>query len=468
MAESEDRNAPPGIIRTIEEKLFIMEVPSYGNKLFYSLGFLGLTCLALLGVSGIVMVFFGPNWWLTSQWGIFFRSVHLWAVEAFFTVIILHGLVVLTTSGFKASRRFTWVLGATAFIAALFEAEFGYGLRGDFSSQYRVLQAADFWNGAYLGHFINALDYAQIYGIHVIVIPILLAGLLFLHYLLVKVRGIAKPYRTDFPVTMRAANHTRLFIRGAVLAAAIVLLAVIFPSPLIEPTTIQQVATTDPSTMAQTLMAEFAGTSDTATYMDSIDPYTYSTRNVYVTVPYDQYIATAGTTNELAAFAAEPAVEQQANIGQATAYFGNGDGSAGTSTLAANPLISVVNSLVAMGQSGLYESAIDGENPAIRPTYSLRFLSDTGVLDAEATQLHITTDQWGMMREEHGILPPGAWWLAPLGVLDHTVLANDQNGDRDGALILSILALLLILFPYIPYVSRLPEKLHLAEFIWKP
>ena len=467
MAEPEDRNVSPGIVRTIEEKLFIMEVPSYGNKLFYSLGFLGLTCLALLGVSGIVMVFFGPNWWLTSQWGIFFRSVHLWAVEAFFTVIILHGLVVLTTSGFKASRRFTWVLGATAFIAALFEAEFGYGLRGDFSSQYRVLQAADFWNGAYLGHFINALDYAQIYGIHVIVIPILLAGLLFLHYLLVKIRGIAKPYRNDFPVTMRTANHTRLFIRGAVLAAAIVLLAVIFPSPLIEPTTIQQVATTDPSTMAQTLMAEFAGTSDTATYMDSIDPYTYSTRNVYVAVPYDQYIATAGTTNELAVFAADPAAEQQANIDQATAYF-NSDGSAGTSTLAANPLIPVVSSLVAMGQSGLYESAIDGENPAIRPTYSLRFLSDTGVLDAEATQLHITTDQWGMMREEYGILPPGAWWLAPLGVLDHTVLANDQNGDRDGALILGIFALLLILFPYIPYLNRLPEKLHLAEFIWKP
>lgn len=466
MAETENRDAQPGIVRTIGEKLFIMEVPSYGNKLFYSLGFLGLTCLAILGISGIVMVFFGPNWWLTSQWGIFFRSVHLWAVEAFFTVIILHGLVVLTTSGFKAPRRLTWVIGATAFIGALFEAEFGYGLRGDFSSQYRVLQAADFWNGAYLGHFINALDYAQIYGIHVIVIPIFLAGLLSLHYLLVKIRGIAKPYRSDFPSTMQAANHTRLFVRGGVLTAAIVLLAVVFPSPLIEPTTIRQVATTDPSTMAQTLMEEFAGTSDTATYMDSIDPYTYSTRDVYVAVPYGQYAATAGGTNELAAFAAEPAAEQQANIDEATAYFNNGG--AVTSAPNANPLIPAMSTLVSMAQSGLYESAVDGENPAIRPTYSLRFLGDTGVLDAEATQLHITTDQWGMMREEYGVLPPGAWWLAPLGVLDHTVLTNDGDGDRDGALTLGILALLLVLFPYIPYLNRLPEKLPIAKFIWKP
>ncbi len=468
MAEPEDRGPKPGIIRAIGEKLFIMEVPSYGNKLFYSLGFLGLTCLAILGASGIVMVFFGPNWWLTSQWGIFFRSVHLWAVEAFFTVIILHGLVVLATSGFKAPRRLTWVIGATAFIAALFEAEFGYGLRGDFSSQYRVLQAADFWNGSYLGRFINALNYTQIYGIHVIVIPAVIAGLLVLHYLLVKIRGIAKPYRSDFPYTMQAASHVRLFIRGGVLAAIIVLLAIVFPSPLIEPTTIQQVATSDPSTMAQTLMAEFAGTSDTATYMDSIDPYTYSTRDVYVAVPYGQYAATSGAPNELAAFAAEPAAEQQANIDRATAYFGNGDGSTGTSTLNEDPLIPVINTLVSMAQSGLYESAVDGENPAIRPTYSLRFLADTGVLDAEASQLHITTDQWGMMREEHGILPPGAWWLAPLGVLDHTVLANDGDGDRDGALTLGILALLFVLFPYIPYLNRLPEKLHIAEFIWKP
>lgn len=208
----------------IKEKLFIMEVPSYGNKLFYSLGFLALTCLTLLAVSGVIMVFFGSNWWLTNYWGIFFRSVHLWAVQAFFVVIILHGLVVLTTSGFKVSRRLTWVLGVSTFVFALAEAEFGYGLRGDFSSQYRSLQAADFWNGSYLGKFINTLNYAQIYGIHVIDIPLIIFTLLFFHYLFVKIRGIAKPYRADFAYTMKPADHRKLFFRGGVLVALVVVL----------------------------------------------------------------------------------------------------------------------------------------------------------------------------------------------------------------------------------------------------
>lgn len=35
-----------------------------------------------------------------------------------------------------------------------------------------------------------------------------------------------------------------------------------------------------------------------------------------------------------------------------------------------------------------------------------------------------------MLHEEAG-LAPGAWWLAPIGILNHTVLAGDANGERD-------------------------------------
>ena len=70
-------------------------------------------------------------------------------------------------------------------------------------------------------------------------------------------------------------------------------------------------------------------------------------------------------------------------------------------------------------------------------------------------------------REESGVLPPGAWWLAPLGILNHTILANNVNGDRDAAEILGLLALLLVLFPYIPFLNRIPEKLPFARWIWR-
>jgi cytochrome b6 len=453
-----------GAMRAIKNKLFILEVPSYGNKIFYSLGFLALTCLAILTVTGVIMVFFGSAWWLTSQSGILFRSIHLWAAQAFILLIILHFAVVFLTSGFKPPRRLTWVLGAIVFFFVLAEAEFGYDLRGDFSSQYRALQGADFYNGAYLGKFINTLNYAQVYGIHIIDIPLAIFALLFCHYFLVKTLGIAKPYRDDAKYKMVAADHGKLFLRGGVLAALILLLAFVFPSPLVTPATIGEIAKEDPALMSQTLMQEFGRGSDTATYLDSIDPYAYDTRETYVSAPYGKYIETTGNNDELRIFLNEPPDLQTQQIAGAQDYFTNG---IEPKTGMMNPLISTIDSLVQMAKSGLYQSALDDENSDIRPTYSLRFLSDTGVLENEAEQLHMTTEEWGMMREEKVAIPRGAWWLAPIGVLNHTILAHDDNGDRDGAIILGALAMLFIFFPYLPYLNRLPEKLHLAKMIWK-
>jgi len=45
-------------------------------------------------------------------------------------------------------------------------------------------------------------------------------------------------------------------------------------------------------------------------------------------------------------------------------------------------------------------------------TYGNRFLADTGALEEQASQLGLTTEQYGMIREETGHAP-GAWWLSP-------------------------------------------------------
>ena len=447
-----------------KEKIFITKVPSYGNTIFYSLGFLALTCLTLLIASGLTMIVSGPSWWLTNPWGVVVRSIHLWSAQAFVLIILLHFLVVFSTSAFRTPRKLTWIVGVIALLVVLTEAEFGYGLRGDFSSQYRALQGADFYNGAFIGKFISTLNYAQVYGLHVMYIPIFLVTVVCIHYALVKIRGIAKPYRKNVSYTMVSADHRRLFLRGIILGSVILFLALLFPSPFIAPVTITQVAKESPALMAQTLLSEFTHTSDTATYLDSIDPYTYDTRAIYVSIPYASYASTHGI-DDLALFEEANTTLQQKYITQASNYFQNN----GSLVVQQNnnPLIPVISALVLMGQQGTYTPILNSENIAIQPTYSLRFLADTGVLDAEATQLHITTDQWGMMREEKGFIPPGAWWLAPLGFLDHTILANDQNGDRDGAEILGFCALLLILFPYIPYINRIPEWLPFARIIWK-
>jgi quinol-cytochrome oxidoreductase complex cytochrome b subunit len=209
----------------------IKEVPQYGNKFFYSLGFLSMISFVILIASGTIMVFYGPTWWLTSDFGGYIRSVHLWATQAFVLFILLHLLVVFFTSGFKKPRRLTWMLGVLMLFVVLMETEFGYALRGDFSSQWRSLQGADFYNGSGLGWWLNPLNYKQIYGIHIVVVPLVLLGMLFVHYLLVKVLGIAKPYRKDITAKTVPANHTLLFMRGGSLIVVVLGLAIILPSP---------------------------------------------------------------------------------------------------------------------------------------------------------------------------------------------------------------------------------------------
>lgn len=445
--------------------IMIQDVPAYANKFIYSLGFLSMTCFTILLATGIVMALFGPDWWLLNAVGKYFRSIHLWATQAFVLFIILHVFVVFFGSGFKKPRRLTWVIGALMLLFVLAEAEFGYVLRGDFSSQWRALQGADFYNGSGMGRWISSVNYGQIYGIHVVVVPLVILGLLFLHYLLIRFLGIAKPHKADVKVPTVKANHKLLFARGGVLVGAIMLLAIIFPSPFLKPDTVKDIANNDPKLMGQTLIKEFEHSSDTATYVDNIDPYKFDTRTVYIAQPYAQLVSLTHSTDWMRVYNREPSTMQTDQLKQAEDYFNNTYPAKPDSQ---NPVEQIGVALVDMAKTGLYESSLNTANlNGDKTTYALRFLADTGALDDRAQGLGITTDQYGMLHEEKGHLPPGAWWLAPIGLLNHTVLANDDNGDRDGAIILGLFMLLLISLPYIPVLNRLPEWLKVYKLIWR-
>lgn len=458
--KSENKN-----LVAIFSSLMLEKIPSFANKIYYSLGFLSMTSLVVLVLSGMILVFRGPDWWLTSPLGVYFRSIHLWATQAFILFIFLHLLIVFLTSGFKGPRKLTWVLGSAMLLFVFAEAEFGYILRGDFSSQWRALQASDLYNGAGIGAFVNNLNTLQIYGIHIVFLPLVILALLVSHYILIKVRGIAKPYRSDVEVRTVRANHTLLFARGIVLVLVITVLAFFFKSPMIIPYTVSGIAKEDPNLIATTLVGEFDRSSETATYLDSIDPYTYDTRQIYIVDTYQKYLQINPSEDYYGIFAVENKDLQDEQLQGASDYF-EGDGALMVND-SQNPVIAVVSNLVVMAKSGLYEDSLRNASLPNGATYATRFISDTGVLEARAEKLKITTPDYGMVKEEKGILPPGAWWLTPIGVLNHTILANDENGDRDGAIILGFLLLLLMAYPYIPWFNRLPEKLPFAKLIWK-
>lgn len=455
-------------LSTLAEKVYFHRLPSYANRIFYGLGFLALTSLVLLIVSGSILAFMGQEWWLFSPAGIYVRSVHLWSVQAFIAILILHMLVAFTTSAFKPPRRMAWVFGAIIFCLALIQTEFGYGLRGDFESQFRAVSGADFWNGAYLGYWFNPLSQTQTFVTHVAIIPIAILGLFVLHYLLVHTYGIAKPYRKDIKYKMVAADHTVMYVRGAVLFAAILVLAFFFRSPYVPAVTIADVARTNPQLVRETLLQEFEHTSDTATYMDSIDPYAFDTAQVFVYVPYERLIESSNVPDVLLQYESMPVSAEQASVAEAETFASATDTSSFASST--NPVILMLKALTPMTTSGLYQSVLDGEEPSENSTYSLRFLVDMGVPEDKASSLNMDTEQWGMVKDETAgaPLPPGSWWFMPLAVSNSLFdLPNNPNGDRIAGEILGSLMLVFIAFPYIPYLNRLPELLNIAPFIWK-
>lgn len=447
--------------------LMIDEAPHYANRFFYSLGFLAATSFALLVFSGLVEVFKGSDWWLTKPAGVFFRSLHMWSTQAFIVFILLHLVVVFCTMGYRGPRRWTWVIGVGMFLFALVETELGYALRGDFSSQWRALQGADFFNGSGLGRWINPLNEFQVFGIHVAIVPFVIVSLLGLHYALVRFLGIATPPKEDAEYRIEKARHGLLFLRGLGLAALVFLLALVLPAPYLKPVTVAEVARDDPKLFARTLAGEFGrleqiGDGDdaqdlTSGYSDNIQPYTFDTRAVYIDAAWSHLAASGAAPEALGAIEKLPDDRQKKLVADAIDYYGDNKGQV---TAGADPLVPVLDRLTALATAGWYDTNLRGMGGVGNETYQLRLLSDLGVLEEKADKLHMLTEQWGMLREEARGLP-GAWWLAPIGILNKTVLAQDDNGDRDGAYILGILVLLLAAIPFIPGVNRIPTALKL-------
>ena len=461
------------------QAMMIDEAPHYANRIFYSLGFLAAISFVLLILTGVVEIFFGANWWLTVPAGIYFRSVHMWATQAFVIFMLLHLVVVFCTQGYRGPRKYTWILGVLMFSIALIESEMGYALRGDFSTQWRALQGADFFNGAGLGWWINPLNELKIMGTHIAVVPLIIFAILVGHYLLVKFLGLATPPKADHPYRIEKANHTMLFLRGGAAAVLILLLAVFLPSPYVKAVTLQEVAKDDPALFGRTLAGEFGRLNEivvpgqkadvkeedlekqalTSGYLDNIQPYTFDTRKIYVDDPWSHYAASGKATPDLAALEKLSDDQEKKLTADAVDFFGDNKGGI---KAADNGLVQVVQQLTALAAAGYYDQALKGAGETGDNTYHLRLLADLGVLADKADKLDMTTEKYGMVREEAPGLP-GAWWLVPIGVLNHTVLATDDNGDRDGALILGVLVLILFAVPFIPGLNRLPVTLGLYK-----
>jgi quinol-cytochrome oxidoreductase complex cytochrome b subunit len=171
--------------------------PYYVGSWVYIFGVVTIAALAWVILSGIVLAFFGPQWWHVSAVGRFFNGLHFWSVQLFFVFMVLHLWGQYFAAGWRDGRAKTWMAGVLIFLVSIVAAFTGYVSQQNFDAQWIAVNAKDAMNSVGAGAFFNVLNFGQMYGIHVVLLPLGIAVLVGLHVVLVRMKGVVKPIGYD-------------------------------------------------------------------------------------------------------------------------------------------------------------------------------------------------------------------------------------------------------------------------------
>ena len=96
-------------------------------------------------------------------------------------------------AGWRDGRAATWVVGVVIFSLSIVTAFTGYLSQQNFDSQWIAVNAKDAINGTGIGGLFNVLNFGQMYGLHVMLFPVLVMTLVAVHIVQVRLRGVVKP-----------------------------------------------------------------------------------------------------------------------------------------------------------------------------------------------------------------------------------------------------------------------------------
>ena len=172
--------------------------PAYVASWIYVFGVLTLAGLVVVVGSGIVLTVGGSVWWHTSSVGHFVNSVHLWSVEIFFAVMVIHLWGKFWMAAWRGHRGLTWVTGVIAFVASIGTAFTGYLSQANFDSQWISGEAKDGINSIGVGAVFNVLNPSQMLLWHVVLLPLAVGVIAVLHIVLVRRHGVVPPLGDEF------------------------------------------------------------------------------------------------------------------------------------------------------------------------------------------------------------------------------------------------------------------------------
>jgi len=182
-----------GVTALPPEKLLPDGQPTYVASWIYVFGVASIASLIVIIGSGTILALKGPAWWHYTGVGHFFNSIHLWSVELFFFVMVIHLWGKYWMAAWRGGRGRVWVTGAITFLVAVPCALTGYVSQQNFDSQWISTQAKDAMNATGIGSFFNVTNFGQMYSYHILLLPVAVVALVIAHVLLIRRHGVVPP-----------------------------------------------------------------------------------------------------------------------------------------------------------------------------------------------------------------------------------------------------------------------------------
>jgi hypothetical protein len=489
-------------------KLLPDRQPAYVSSWVYVFGVASLAALAVVLASGGALALGGPDWWHVNPVGHFFNSLHLWSVELFMALLVIHLWGKFWMAAWRGRRAMTWITGVVAFLASVVVCFTGYLSQQNFDSQWIATNGKDAFNAAGIGAFFNLMNFGQMLMWHIVILPILLIALIGAHVLLVRKRGVSHPLpagragwreRRADRAADRAAwrGPTRRYdiVKEGTIATVIALaltfvLAGLLSSPDLPSVSVRSWAQVDPGGFLATAATELNGTSGTAglglPYNTGGTPQSLlfapsnwagvrqpiDTAQTFVLAPLTQ----AAPLNPAvkAALATYTAASPDQQNTWATNYFNAvakvkfAGGLPVVPPADDGPVPVMLATELALAQSGSVDTDLLAQRQFYGTDYTkpLLFLADGDYYNTLAAGQHLTGDQWGVMNET-GSYPGQPWlWLFQMWYHVHG-WSNSDNIDLIAIYMTGLATLLLLLIPFIPGLRDIPRWIPLHRLIWR-
>jgi hypothetical protein len=501
------RALPPG-------KLLPDRQPAYVASWVYVFGVASLAALGVVLVSGFALALGGPDWWRYNPVGHFFNSLHLWSVELFMALIVIHLWAKFWMAAWRGRRALTWITGVVAFAASVIECFTGYVSQQNFDSQWISASGKDAFNSAGIGAFFNVMNFGQMLMWHIVLIPIVLIAIVGAHVLLVRVRGVSHPIGAHAAevkgqgrlsrraiaaadaAAWRGPNRRYDLLKEGTIAAVIVLaltlgLAGLLSSPNVPQVTIDSWARLAPADFLGAAASELNGTSLTASYGPPYNNQSGSTQSLlfspakitgitqpvdaaqdFVLGPLAQLASTdPAVAGPLAAYRSAPAAQQ---LKWANAYLAAVakvkfvNGSPVVPAASDGPVPALLASELTLARSGALDTDLLAQQPFYGTNFTkpLLFIGDGQYFESKAQALGLTGDQWGVMNET-GSYPGQPWlWLYTLWY-QVPGLSSSPNVDLIAIELTGLGTILLLLIPFIPGLRDIPRLIPVHRLIWR-